>query len=91
MFVAREQTPATHLGRCYTASLPTFFPHQTYNNVSPPPPPPAGGREVVVNRLAGEAVLQGANVFAPGLLAASSGLAEGDLVAVTVALEQQGG
>jgi len=69
---------------------------------SPPPaaPPaaplflttdPVGGREVVVNRLAGEAVLQGAHVFAPGLLAASPGLTEGDLVAVTVAREQQGG
>lgn len=46
---------------------------------------------MVVNRLAGEAVLQGAHVFAPGLLAATPGLAEGDLVAVTVAREQQGG
>lgn len=46
---------------------------------------------MVVNRLAGEAVLQGAHVFAPGLLAASPGLTEGDLVAVTVAREQQGG
>jgi predicted ribosome-associated RNA-binding protein Tma20 len=50
-----------------------------------------GGREVVVNRYAGEAVLQGANVYAPGLLAASSGLAAGDMVAVTVAVEQQAG
>lgn len=53
--------------------------------------PLAGGREVVVNRLAGEAVLQGAHVYAPGLLAATSGLAEGDLVAVTVAVEQRAG
>lgn len=50
-----------------------------------------GGREVVVNRYAGEAVLQGSNVYAPGLLAASSGLAAGDMVAVTVAVEQQAG
>jgi predicted ribosome-associated RNA-binding protein Tma20 len=55
-----------------------------------PDTPPAGGAEVVVNRLAGEAVLQGAHVFAPGLLAASSGLAAGDLVAVTVTVEQPG-
>jgi predicted ribosome-associated RNA-binding protein Tma20 len=44
-----------------------------------------------VNRYAGEAVLQGSNVYAPGLLAASSGLAAGDMVAVTVAVEQQAG
>ena len=50
-----------------------------------------GGREVVINRLAGEAVLQGANVYAPGLLASSTGLAEGDLVAVTVAVEPSTG
>lgn len=52
---------------------------------------PAGDREVVVNRLAGEAVLQGANVYAPGLLASTPGLAEGDLVAVTVAVEPRTG
>ncbi|WIA10672.1 hypothetical protein OEZ85_010852 [Tetradesmus obliquus] len=50
-----------------------------------------GGREVVINRLAGEAVLKGANVFSPGLLAASRGLAAGDAVAVTVALERRPG
>uniref|UniRef100_A0A383VZZ1 SAM-dependent MTase RsmB/NOP-type domain-containing protein n=1 Tax=Tetradesmus obliquus TaxID=3088 RepID=A0A383VZZ1_TETOB len=50
-----------------------------------------GGREVVINRLAGEAVLKGAHVFSPGLLAASRGLAAGDAVAVTVALERRPG
>ncbi|KAF6253304.1 S-adenosyl-L-methionine-dependent methyltransferase [Scenedesmus sp. NREL 46B-D3] len=52
---------------------------------------PSGGREVVINRLAGEAVLKGAHVFSPGLLAASPGLAAGDTVAVTVALEKRPG
>lgn len=51
---------------------------------------PCGGAEVVIGRLAGEAVLQGAHVFAPGLLAASPGLAAGDLVAVTIAVEGPG-
>jgi predicted ribosome-associated RNA-binding protein Tma20 len=51
----------------------------------------AEGREVVVNRLAGEAVLKGAHVFSPGLLAASAGLAAGDTVALTVALEKRPG
>lgn len=51
----------------------------------------ADGREVVVNRLAGESVLKGANVFAPGMLAATPGIAAGDLVAISVALEQPGG
>lgn len=50
----------------------------------------AAGREVVINRLAGESVLKGANVFAPGLLAATPGIAAGDLVAVSVAVEQPG-
>eukprot|EP00879_Flechtneria_rotunda_P022103 GHRR01023321.1.p1 GENE.GHRR01023321.1~~GHRR01023321.1.p1 ORF type:complete len:143 (+),score=48.87 GHRR01023321.1:387-815(+) len=50
-----------------------------------------GGREVVINRLAGESVLKGAQVYAPGLLAASPGIVAGDLVAVTVALEQKPG
>lgn len=45
------------------------------------------GREVVVGRLAGEAVLQGSHVFIPGTLAASSKIEKGDLVAVSVGLE----
>eukprot|EP00798_Chlamydomonas_sp_ICE-L_P024139 gene24139-9724_t len=48
-----------------------------------------GGKEVVVNRYAAEAILKGAQVYAPGLLAATKGVLEGELVAVTVALEQQ--
>lgn len=51
---------------------------------------PAEGRQVVINRYAGEAVLRGANVYCPGLLAASAGLAEGDLVGVSVAVELPG-
>jgi methyltransferase NSUN6 len=49
-----------------------------------------GSSEVAVNRRAAEAVLRGADVFVPGVLAASRGLAPGQLVAVTAALELPG-
>jgi methyltransferase NSUN6 len=44
----------------------------------------------VISRKAGEAVLRGAHVYAPGVLACSAGVSKGDLVAVTVAIEQPG-
>ena len=50
----------------------------------------AGLKEVVVTRKAGEAVLRGAHVFAPGVLAVSKGLAAGEQVAVSVAREMPG-
>lgn len=49
-----------------------------------------GGKEVVVSRKAGEAMLRGAPVYAPGVLACSSGVSRGDLVAVSVAVEPAG-
>lgn len=42
---------------------------------------------MIVNRYAAEAVLKGADVFSPGLMAVSAGVAPGDLVAVTCVLE----
>ena len=45
------------------------------------------GREVIVGRLAGEAMLKGAHCYAPGILASTHGLQKGDLVAVSVGLE----
>lgn len=50
----------------------------------------AGLKEVVVTRKAGEAVLRGAPVFAPGVLAMSKHLVEGDTVAVSIAREIPG-
>ncbi|GLI66565.1 hypothetical protein VaNZ11_010453 [Volvox africanus] len=50
----------------------------------------AGGREVIISRKAGEAVLRGAPVFAPGVLAVSAGVARGDLVALAVGREKPG-
>ncbi|GBF91388.1 hypothetical protein Rsub_04128 [Raphidocelis subcapitata] len=49
-----------------------------------------GGREVLISRRAGEAVLRGAQLFVPGVLAATAGLEAGALVAVRVAIERRG-
>jgi methyltransferase NSUN6 len=43
-----------------------------------------------VSRKAGEAILRGAELYVPGVLAASAGLQRGDRVAVSVAIEQPG-
>ncbi|BBN03828.1 methyltransferase NSUN6 [Marchantia polymorpha subsp. ruderalis] len=51
----------------------------------------ASVKEVVVSRKCAEAVLRGANVFVPGVLACSQHLEEGDVVAVTVAVERPDG
>ncbi|WOH00013.1 hypothetical protein DCAR_0519369 [Daucus carota subsp. sativus] len=45
-------------------------------------------KEVIVSRKCAEAVLRGAQVFVPGVLACSAHVEEGDVVAVSVALEQ---
>ncbi|KFM22695.1 Putative methyltransferase NSUN6 [Auxenochlorella protothecoides] len=50
----------------------------------------AEGREVVIVRKAGEAVLRGADVFVPGVLATTPGLCPGDVVVVSIALERPG-
>jgi len=43
-----------------------------------------------VTRKAGEAIIRGAHVYAPGVLAMSKGIAKGDLVAVSIARELRG-
>ncbi|CAA7401996.1 unnamed protein product [Spirodela intermedia] len=45
-------------------------------------------KEVIVSRKCAEAVLRGAQVFVPGVLACSSHVEKGDVVAVSVAVEQ---
>ena len=50
----------------------------------------ACGREVAVTRRTAEAVLRGAQVYAPGVCGASSGLEEGQLVVVTAVIEPLG-
>lgn len=47
-------------------------------------------KEVLVSRKCAEAVLRGAQVYVPGVLACSAHVEQGDLVAVSVAVEQPG-
>lgn len=47
-------------------------------------------KEVIVSRKCAEAVLRGAQVYVPGVLACSSHVEKGDVVAVSVAVEQPG-
>ena len=44
-------------------------------------------REVIVGRLAGESMLKGAQGYAPGILAYTAGIEQGDVVAVSVGVE----
>lgn len=48
-------------------------------------------KEVIVSRKCAEAVLRGANVFVPGVLACSGHVEQGDIVAVSVAVEHLDG
>ncbi|KAF6165084.1 hypothetical protein GIB67_000668 [Kingdonia uniflora] len=47
-------------------------------------------KEIIVSRKCAEAVLRGAQVFVPGVLACSAHVEKGDIVAVSVAVEQPG-
>ncbi|XP_047333201.1 rRNA (cytosine-C(5))-methyltransferase NOP2C [Impatiens glandulifera] len=47
-------------------------------------------KEMIVSRKCAEAVLRGAQVYVPGVLACSAHLEKGDVVAVSVAIEQPG-
>ncbi|ERN09079.1 hypothetical protein AMTR_s00014p00018570 [Amborella trichopoda] len=47
-------------------------------------------KEVIVSRKCAEAVLRGAQIFVPGVMACSSHVEKGDVVAVSVAVEQPG-
>ena len=76
-----------YLAVCLPSHASAYFPIATLID---PLSVSTGGKEVVINRFAGEAVLRGAQVYSPGLLAASRGLAAGDLVGVSVACELPG-
>eukprot|EP00744_Colponema_vietnamica_P009812 GILI01013924.1.p1 GENE.GILI01013924.1~~GILI01013924.1.p1 ORF type:complete len:462 (+),score=52.99 GILI01013924.1:42-1388(+) len=56
----------------------------------PSPPPSRIYPEVVVDRMCGEAVLRGAVIYAPGVLAAAPGLQVGDSVSIVSALSNKG-
>ncbi|KAE9614838.1 hypothetical protein Lal_00036002 [Lupinus albus] len=47
-------------------------------------------KEIIVSRKCAEAVLRGAQVYVPGVVACSAHVEEGETVAVSVAVEQQG-
>ncbi|KAJ6352473.1 hypothetical protein OIU76_001663 [Salix suchowensis] len=51
--------------------------------------PGAPPKEVIVSRKCAEAVLRGAQVFVPGVLACSAHVEKGDTIAVSVAIEQR--
>ncbi|CAK8538724.1 unnamed protein product [Lathyrus sativus] len=58
-------------------------PHRVdYGNVAP--------KEVIVSRKCAEAVLRGAQVYVPGILACSAHVEKGDTIAVSVSVEQKG-
>ncbi|XP_012491182.1 rRNA (cytosine-C(5))-methyltransferase NOP2C isoform X1 [Gossypium raimondii] len=59
-------------------------PHEIDYDYLPDKPP----KEVLVSRKCAEAVLRGAQVYVPGIMACSSHVEEGDVVAVSVAVEQ---
>ncbi|OMO95675.1 Bacterial Fmu (Sun)/eukaryotic nucleolar NOL1/Nop2p [Corchorus capsularis] len=59
-------------------------PHAIDYGYVPDKPP----KEVLVSRKCAEAVLRGAQVYVPGVMACSSHVEEGDIVAVSVAVEQ---
>ncbi|ESW13416.1 hypothetical protein PHAVU_008G194100 [Phaseolus vulgaris] len=58
-------------------------PHRIDYGEAPP-------KEVIVSRKCAEAVLRGAQVYVPGVMACSAHVEKGDTVAVSVAVEQQG-
>lgn len=57
--------------------------------VAAPPPPNAG--VIIINRRAGEAVLKGAELYVPGILAASAGILADDPVEIFAAVEEMAG
>ncbi|XP_050217023.1 rRNA (cytosine-C(5))-methyltransferase NOP2C isoform X2 [Mercurialis annua] len=72
-------------GMDYVLFVKGSGPHKVDYGFVPGSPPP---KEVIVSRKCAEAVLRGAQVFVPGVLACSAHVEEGDAVAVSVAIEQ---
>ncbi|KAJ0112158.1 hypothetical protein Patl1_01425 [Pistacia atlantica] len=61
-------------------------PHTIDYGYAPGKPP----KEVIVSRKCAEAVLRGAQIYVPGVMACSAHVEKGDVVAVSVAIEQPG-
>ncbi|THG16700.1 hypothetical protein TEA_011416 [Camellia sinensis var. sinensis] len=60
------------------------------HNISYPHAQDKPPKEIIVSRKCAEAVLRGAQVYVPGVLACSAHVEKGDAVAVSVAVEQPG-
>ncbi|XP_058095316.1 rRNA (cytosine-C(5))-methyltransferase NOP2C isoform X2 [Magnolia sinica] len=84
------QSPSIHKcqvpGLDYVVFVKGSGPHMIEYNDSPNQPL----KEVIVSRKCAEAVLRGAQIFVPGVLACSAHVEKGDMVAVSVAVEQPG-
>ncbi|XVF20904.1 hypothetical protein REPUB_Repub12eG0043700 [Reevesia pubescens] len=79
-FFSKCQIP----GLEYVVFVKGSGPHAIDYGYAPDKPP----KEVLVSRKCAEAVLRGAQVYVPGVMACSSHVEEGDVVAVSVAAEQ---
>ncbi|KAK8588594.1 hypothetical protein V6N13_087504 [Hibiscus sabdariffa] len=90
--MAEKQSSLQHetISKCqipcleYVVFVKGSGPHAIDYGYLPDKPP----KEVLVSRKCAEAVLRGAQVYVPGVMACSSHVEEGDLVAVSVAVEQ---
>lgn len=78
--ISKSQIP----GLEYVVFVKGSGPHTIDYGYSPDKPP----KEVIVSRKCAEAVLRGAQVYVPGVMACSSHVEKGDIVAVSVAVEQ---
>ncbi|XP_028088713.1 putative methyltransferase NSUN6 [Camellia sinensis] len=73
-------------GLDYVLFVKGLGPHNiSYAHAQDKPP-----KEIIVSRKCAEAVLRGAQVYVPGVLACSAHVEKGDAVAVSVAVEQPG-
>ncbi|ESR50375.1 hypothetical protein CICLE_v10031016mg [Citrus x clementina] len=78
--ISKSQIP----GLEYVVFVEGSGPHTIDYGYEPDKPP----KEVIVSRKCAEAVLRGAQVYVPGVMACSSHVEKGDVVAVSVAVEQ---
>ncbi|KAL9422945.1 hypothetical protein AB3S75_035098 [Citrus x aurantiifolia] len=78
--ISKSQIP----GLEYVVFVEGSGPHTIDYDYEPDKPP----KEVIVSRKCAEAVLRGAQVYVPGVMACSSHVEKGDVVAVSVAVEQ---
>lgn len=79
-------TPYLHPQLPYVLQIPGSGPH-TIDYAAAVDPDVGFVREIAVNRICGEAVLRGADVFVPGVMGATKSIEAGQIVAVSIAKE----